>query len=189
MNTANPLLDPISDQVQQAIEALFFAASEPLPFSTLCHIIKDTYDLPESWIDQAFHKYREELQKSHRGIELVEIAGGFILRTKAPLKPLIDRMCLGKTKEKLSESQLETLACIAFRQPITKQEIEAIRGVDASASMNNLLERKLIEVAGRKEVLGRPIMYQTTQHFLKHFGLKDIKQLLTAETLPKDQIP
>jgi segregation and condensation protein B len=181
MKPDNPISDHIAEAVQQAIEAILFASSEPMAFPSLSTIIKETYDVPEKWIEIAFQKYREELQKSSRGIELAEIAGGFILRTKAHMKPLIDRMCLGKTKEKLSSAQLETLACIAFRQPITKQEIEAIRGVDSSASMSNLLERKLIETAGRKEVLGRPHMYQTTQHFLKHFGLKDLHQLRHAK--------
>lgn len=177
MDITDPFLDPISEQVQQAFEALFFAASEPIPFSSLSRMIKETYDIPDHWIERSFQKYQEEMQKTHRGIELVELAGGFIIRTKAHMKPLIDRLYLGKTKEKLSESQLETLACIAFRQPITKQEIEALRGVDPSASISNLLERKLIEVAGRKEVLGRPLMYQTTADFLKHFGLNDLAQL------------
>lgn len=183
MDTTDPFLDPISEQVQQAFDALFFAASEPVSFPALCSIIKDTYDIPEHWIERSFQKYKEAMQKNYRGIELVEIAGGFIVRTKAHMKPLIDRMHLGKTKEKLSESQLETLACIAFRQPITKQEIEAIRGVDPTASISNLLERKLIEVAGRKEVLGRPLMYQTTTVFLKHFGLNDLAQLKKSELL------
>lgn len=185
MDRADKFLEPISEQVQQAIEALLFAASDPLSPETISLIIRDTYDIPESWIKRALETYKKELEKSCRGIELAEIAGGFLLRTKAHLKPLIDRMALGRTKEKLSSAQLETLACIAFRQPITKPEIEAIRGVDSSASINNLLERKLIEVAGRKEVLGRPLMYQTTTHFLKHFGLKDLSQLHSS--LPETQ--
>ena len=179
MDTNLPLSEQIAEVVGQAIEALLFASSEPITRTTLVQIIKDLYDVPEQWIERAFEKYAEETQKNTRGIELVEIAGGYVLRTKPHLKPLIDRMRLGRTKEKLSAAQLETLACIAFRQPITRQEIEAIRGVDSSASVSNLLERKLIEPAGRKEVLGRPVMYQTTPFFLKHFGLKDLGALQT----------
>lgn len=177
-----PFTDQFASVLQQAIEAILFASSEPLPFQTISSAIKDLYDVPEMWIERGFHKYKEELEQQSRGIELVEIAGGFILRTKATLKPLIDRIRLGKTREKLSEAQLETLACIAFRQPITKPEIEAIRGVDSTNCIQNLLERKLIESAGKKEVLGRPLMYQTTISFLHHFGLKDLEELVIRNT-------
>ena len=169
----------IGEVLQQAVEAIFFATSDPLSFETLSQVMKDIYDVPLPWIQKAFDSYKQSLDSTNRGIEMIEVGGGFLLRTRPHLQPLIQRLHLGRTREKLSSTQMETLACIAFRQPITKPEIEAIRGVDTTAAIHNLLERKLIEPAGRKNVLGRPVMYQTTPFFLKHFGLKNIDQIRT----------
>jgi segregation and condensation protein B len=117
------------------------------------------------------------LEQEGRGVRLVEIAGGFRLVTKQEYATWIKRLDKTKSAAKLSRSALESLAIIAYKQPIVKSEIEEIRGVETSGVVRTLLERKLVRIVGRKEVPGRPIMYGTTKFFLEHFGLNDLTQL------------
>jgi segregation and condensation protein B len=118
-----------------------------------------------------------ELEQEGRGIRLAEVAGGYRLVTKQEYAPWIKRLDKAKSAAKLSRSALESLAIIAYKQPIVRSEIEEIRGVETSGVVRTLLERKLVRIVGRKEVPGRPIMYGTTKFFLEHFGLNDLSQL------------
>jgi len=122
-------------------------------------------------------RLEQDLAQDNRGIQLVKLAGGYRLVTKAEYAPWLKRLDKAKAAQKLSRSALESLAIIAYKQPLVRAEIEDIRGVETSGVLRTLLERKLVRIVGRKEVPGRPIMYGTTKFFLEHFGLQDIAQL------------
>jgi segregation and condensation protein B len=126
---------------------------------------------------QALRSLGDELEQEGRGLRLAEVAGGFRLLTKQEYAGWIKRLDKSRSTAKLSRSALESLAIIAYKQPIVRSEIEEIRGVETSGVVRTLLERKLVRIVGRKEVPGRPIMYGTTKYFLEHFGLNDLSQL------------
>jgi segregation and condensation protein B len=117
------------------------------------------------------------------GVELREIAGGWMLVTTTAQAEWVGRMLRGKRKMRLSRPALETMAIVAYKQPVTKTEIEAIRGVDSTAVLATLLERNLVTIRGRSKVVGRPLLYGTTQEFLGYFGLKDLSELPRPEEL------
>lgn len=174
---------PASDGAVQAIaerelrgivESLLFVSPEPLSVQRLVAIMGD---VTKADVAQALRGLGEELEQEGRGVRLVEIAGGFRLVTKQEYATWIKRLDKTKSAAKLSRSALESLAIIAYKQPIVRSEIEEIRGVETSGVVRTLLERKLVRIVGRKEVPGRPIMYGTTKFFLEHFGLNDLTQL------------
>jgi segregation and condensation protein B len=155
------------------IEGLVFAAGAPVPVSKLV----DALDGPERrQVVRALEQLGERLEEDGRGLRLVRVAGGYQLRTLAEHGPWIRRL-LGGRPPRLSRAMLETLAIIAYRQPCTKPEIEAIRGVDVDAVLSTLLERRMIRIMGRKEAPGRPILYGTTKEFLEVFSLPDLDAL------------
>jgi len=161
-------------ELQGIVESLLFVSQEPLSIQRLTAVIGD---VSKAEVVQALQVLGEELALEGRGIRLAEIAGGFRLVTKQEYASWIKRMDKSKSTAKLSRSALESLAIIAYKQPIVRAEIEEIRGVEASGVVRTLLERKLVRIVGRKEVPGRPIMYGTTKFFLEHFGLNDLSQL------------
>jgi segregation and condensation protein B len=124
----------------------------------------------------------EEYAGDERGFRLQQVAGGYQLRT-APANADFVKALLAQRPVRLTRASLETLAVIAYRQPVTRPEIEAIRGVDVDAVLTTLLERRLVRVLGRKDVVGRPLLYGTTAEFLETFGLKDLASLPTLEEL------
>ncbi|MCS6896384.1 MAG: SMC-Scp complex subunit ScpB [Nitrospira sp.] len=163
-----------SDELKGIVESLLFVSQEPLSIQRLVAVIGN---VTKTDVSNAIRNLEDELAKKGRGIRLVEVAGGFRLVTKQEYAPWVKRLDKAKATTKLSRSALESLAIIAYKQPIVKAEIEEIRGVETSAVVRTLLERKLVRIVGRKEVPGRPIMYGTTKYFLEHFGLKDLSQL------------
>jgi segregation and condensation protein B len=160
--------------VAAVLEALLFVSTEPLPVSRLTSAIGA---VSKAEVEQALKRLEEDLAQEGRGIQLVKLAGGYRLVTKADYAPWLKRLDKVKAAQKLSRSALESLAIIAYKQPLVRAEIEEIRGVETSGVLRTLLERKLVRIVGRKEVPGRPIMYGTTKFFLDHFGLQDISQL------------
>ena len=122
----------------------------------------------------------EKYDSNGRAVSIREIAGGYQLRTKEDLAPWI-RKYIASRPVRLSRAALEVLAVVAYRQPLTRQEIESIRGVDCSAVLQSLLERRLVKIMGRKDVPGRPIIYGTTRQFLEHFNLKGLSELPTLK--------
>jgi segregation and condensation protein B len=156
------------------LEALLFVSTEPLPVTRLATVIGT---VSKAEIEQALKRLQTELDQESRGIQLVKLAGGYRLVTKPDCAPWLKRLDKAKAAQKLSRSALESLAIIAYKQPLVRAEIEEIRGVETSGVLRTLLERKLVRIVGRKEVPGRPIMYGTTKFFLEHFGLQDIAQL------------
>jgi segregation and condensation protein B len=165
--------------LQPAIEALLFSSDQPLSLSLLAEAVDSAPDA----VEQALHALTESYASRGAGVELREIAGGWLLVTTAEQAEWVGRMLRGKRKMRLSRAGLETLAIIAYKQPVTKSEVEAIRGVDSSGVLATLLERTLVTIRGRSKVVGRPLLYGTTGEFLEHFGLKDLSELPRPEEL------
>ncbi len=168
-------LKALEDRELEAIlEALLFVSAEPMPIERLMVVLGE---VSKHEVKQALQALREEMDRQGRGVQLVELAGGYQIVTRKEYAPWIKRMAKIKAAPKLSRMALESLAIIAYRQPIVRSDIEQIRGVEVSTVLRTLLERKLIRMVGRKEVPGRPIMYGTTKLFLQQFGLSDLSQL------------
>jgi segregation and condensation protein B len=161
-------------ELAAVLEALLFVSSEPVPVARLAAAIGT---VSKAEVEQALKRLEEDLAHESRGIQLVKLAGGYRLVTKADYAPWLKRLDKAKAAQKLSRSALESLAIIAYKQPLVRAEIEEIRGVETSGVLRTLLERKLVRIVGRKEVPGRPIMYGTTKFFMEHFGLSDLSQL------------
>lgn len=163
--------------VKKVIEALLFATNEPISFQKLREIIDSIYPLQPRLLKAIIQDLQVEYLTQKRAFCLEEIAQGYLLRSCEEYRPYIDLLYRNKRGEKLSPASAEVLAIIAYRHPITRPQIDAIRGVDSSGTIHNLLERGLIEGVGKMEAPGRPTLYAITQEFLKHFGLRDIKEL------------
>lgn len=164
-------------RLKAILEALLFAAGEPVSLHRLAAVI-DTVAKEE--ITSAISALDAEYAMGGRGLTIEEVAGGYQLRTRKELAPQV-RKLLETKPPRLSRSLLETLAIIAYRQPVTRPEIEELRGVDSGGVLETLLERRLIKIAGRKEAPGRPLIYATTHEFLEVFGLKDLDSLPDLE--------
>lgn len=163
--------------VKRIIEALLFAASEPVPFTKLREITEAVYPFRPRILRELIDALQDEYISQQRAFRLEEIAQGFVLRSCQEYSPFVEMLYRNKRKEKLSQASAEVLAIIAYRQPVTKPQIELIRGVDCSGIMQNLAERQLIQPTGKLEAAGRPTIYGTTENFLAYFGLKDISEL------------
>lgn len=164
-------------QVKKIIESLLFASHEPLSFVKIREITDTFYPLPPRVLRYLIEELQRDYLSQQRAFRLEEIAQGFILRSCEEFSPFIDLLHRNKRTEKLTQASAEVLAIIAFKQPITKPQIESIRGVDSTGIVQNLLERQLIEPVGKLEAPGRPTLYGITKEFLKHFGLKDLNEL------------
>ncbi|MBI3357551.1 MAG: SMC-Scp complex subunit ScpB [Nitrospirae bacterium] len=161
-------------ELKAILESMLFVSPEPLSVARLVAVLGD---VTKTEVERVLRSLGNDLEQEGRGIRLVEVAGGYRLVTKQEYAPWIKRLDKAKAAAKLSRSALESLAIIAYKQPLVRSEIEEIRGVETSGVLRTLLERKLVRIVGRKEVPGRPIMYGTTKFFLEHFGLNDLSQL------------
>ena len=161
-------------ELKAILEAILFVSPEPVPVARLMSIVGTASKVD---IVQALGILTHDLDQDGRGIQLAQVAGGYRLVTKQEYGPWLKRMDKAKAAQKLSRSALESLAIIAYKQPLVRAEIEEIRGVETSGVLRTLCERKLVRIVGRKDVPGRPIMYGTTKFFLEHFGLQDLSQL------------
>ncbi len=161
-------------ELKAILETLLFVSHGPVTVERLASVLEG---VPKAEVRQALRSLQEEFDQVGRGLQVVEVAGGFQLVTRSDYGPWIKRLEKNKPAPKLSRSALESLAIIAYKQPIVRAEVEQIRGVEASGVIRTLLERKLIRMVGRKEMPGRPIMYGTTKYFLQHFGLRDLSEL------------
>jgi segregation and condensation protein B len=167
----------ISLQVKRLIEALLFSGNEPLSFNKIREITDAFHPLKPRQIKDLIYELQTEYLTSQRGFRLEEIGEGYMLRTCEEFSPYLDLLYRNKRTERLSQAAAEVLAIIAYRQPITRPQIESIRGVDSSGVIVSLLERNLIAPVGKMEAPGRPTLFGITQEFLSHFGLKDVKEL------------
>jgi len=164
---------------RQVIEGLIFASETPLPLQKI-HEILAPEELDKSAIRKAVADLAKFLEESGSALQVVELAGGYRLVTRKEIGDWIKKLNRPR-KVRLSGAALEVLATIAYKQPVTTPEIEAIRGVNSSGVIKTLLERNLIKVAGRMEAVGNPIMYATTREFLEYFGLRSLKDLPTLK--------
>lgn len=156
------------------LEALLFVTADPIPVTRFLALLGA---VTKQEVEQALTSLSHDYEQEGRGLQLTEVAGGYRIMTKAEFAPWLKRLEKVKAPSKLSRSALESLAIIAYKQPIVRAEVEQIRGVETSGVIRTLLERKLVRIVGRKEEPGRPIMYGTTKFFLEHFGLRDLSQL------------
>jgi len=168
-----------SAEVKAILEALIFASPEPLTRRAIDKLLETE---PTEDVDAALVELKRDYERPG-GLQLVEVAGGFQIVTRPDLHEWVRRLFHERTTQKLTVAGLETLAVIAYKQPITALEINEIRGVNASGVLNTLLERHLIKIVGRKKVVGRPFMYATTKEFLLRFGLNDLSDLPRVEDM------
>jgi len=166
------------DELKPVIEALLFVADEPLPFKQLCKILGG---VPEEDVMWALSELVADYDKRESGLEAREIAGGWRISTRPQYHEFIRKYLKSRPSARLSLPALETLAVIAYKQPITIPEILEIRGVTSSSAVKTLLEKRLIVTKGRKETVGRPMMYGTSKEFLIQFGLRDLSELPSIE--------
>lgn len=167
-------------EIKAALEALLFVTTEPLSVSRLAKILAGP---TPSQIHSLLLELQAEYDGSLRGMQIVEVAGGFQMATRPQFAEWIYRLKPSRRRNPLSQATLETLAIIAYKQPITRAEVEAIRGVDSSGTIHTLMELGLVDVGGRREVPGRPQLYVTTAQFLKVFGLRSLGDLPSIQEL------
>ncbi len=173
------------DEIKSILESLLFVADGPQSVQRLAEVL-DPVD--KELIHELLHELRQDCEAQNRGIRLVEVAGGYQLRTPKANAEAVKKF-LGGRPARMGKATLETLAIVAYRQPITKAEIEAIRGVDVDGVITTLLERNLIRAVARKDVPGRPFLYGTTPEFLQLFNLKDLSQLPTLKEMEEISLP
>ena len=170
------------DKMTGALEAVLFAAGEPVSVAELADLLQ--LDKPQVW--ELISELKQSYEAESRGLMLRETAGCFHLVTKPVYYSIL--LGLGRKKEvKLTNASLETLAIVAFKQPVTRAEMEAIRGVKVDGVLNTLLDLGLVAEVGRKKALGNPILYATTEKFLMVFGLNSLEELPPLETKPEDE--
>ncbi|TMA56587.1 MAG: SMC-Scp complex subunit ScpB [Deltaproteobacteria bacterium] len=173
------------DEIKSVLESLLFVADGPQSVQRLGEVL-DQAD--RETIESLLRELQNDFEGQNRGIRLVEVAGGYQLRTPKSNSEAVKKF-LGGRPARMGKATLETLAIVAYRQPITKAEIEAIRGVDVDGVITTLLERNLIRAVARKDVPGRPFLYGTTPEFLQLFNMKDLSQLPTLKEMDEISLP
>lgn len=165
------------EDLSRAVEALIFVADEPISTRVLAEVLDEDRDLIDSVIEELVESYEER----RGGLQIRQIAGGWQISTRAEVHEDVRRLLKTRPSAKLSLAALETLAVIAYKQPVTVPEILEIRGVQSASAIKTLLEKRLIVTKGHKETVGRPMQYGTSKEFLIHFGLKDLTDLPSIE--------
>jgi segregation and condensation protein B len=169
----------MSSELKSIVEALIFASPEPITLKTLAKLLDAE---PKEDIAAAVDALKQDYERPG-GLQMVEVAGGYQIVTRPELHEWVRRLFHERTTQKLSVASLETLAVIAYKQPVTAPEIAEIRGVNTAGVVGTLIERKLVKIVGRKQVVGRPFLYGTTREFLERFGLNDISDLPKVEDM------
>lgn len=176
-------MDKISENKRHIIESVIFGSDEPLSMRQIIDILwSSDVNLPrfrvkEEEVLTIIRELNSEYVQSNRSFRIIQVAGGFQFATMPEFAEWLGRMVKEKARRKLTQATLETLSVIAYKQPVTKPEIEAIRGVNADYAIQKLMERGLVTIVGRAASPGRPLLYGTTQDFLKHFGINDLSEL------------
>ncbi|MBI2608657.1 MAG: SMC-Scp complex subunit ScpB [Deltaproteobacteria bacterium] len=173
-------------ELKKIIEALILSSGRPLPLPKMKSILEEGQQMTTSYLKELLDEMQKEYE-SERGIALVEVAGGYQFRTHARMQ-----LWLKKLDEfsplKMSRALVETLAIIAYKQPLTKTEIEDIRGVDSVYTLKTLLDANLVRISGKKEEVGHPLLYATTDYFLEFFNLKSLKDLPSLKDFQEIQV-
>jgi segregation and condensation protein B len=168
---------------KSVLEAFLFLSGEVLTYASL----KDIIEIPEPEVKRLMEDLMEEYRERNAGLLIVEIANGYQMVTNPEYADLVRKFKNTHVSSKLSMPALETLAIIAYRQPIIRAEVEQIRGVNSDSAIKTLYEKRLIKIMGRKEAPGRPFLYGTTREFLQYFGLKDLTELPTLKDLTREE--
>ena len=176
----NHAVDLPDEEFDRIIEALLFATGESLSANRIAEVADGA---TVRRVRAAIERLREEYGRSLRAFDILEIAGGFRLFSRQEYEPYVARLEKTRSADRLTAAALETLAIIAYRQPLIRADIDAIRGVQSGAMLRSLMEKKLIRVVGRSDQPGRPLLYGTTKRFLDHFGLTSVKDLPRIEEL------
>ena len=166
------------DNIKSVLEALLLASEKPLTIEQVKFVL-GAIEVTE--IRAKLEELKQEYEQSNRGIRVAEIAGGFQLITASAFAPFLKKLFKERHVERLSKPALETLAIIAYKQPLTKLEIESLRNVNVDGVMRSLLDKNLIRISGRKKAPGRPFVFGTTKQFLEYFGLKSLEELPKME--------
>ena len=169
--------------LKSAIEALLFSSGEPLSLQDLANYLEKK----SKFIEIIIQEMMEEYTASNRGIKIICIKGSYQLVTKAKNADYIQKLLKKNKKQSLSQASIESLAIIAYKQPITRIDIDEIRGVKSESAIQRLIEKELIKEIGRLEVPGRPILYGTTEEFLRQFELKDLKDLPSLDLFGQEE--
>jgi segregation and condensation protein B len=168
-----PAANPSSPNPLEVLEALLFASDAPLEAER----IRDVLELASVAEARALVADLTARRDGGGPLQIVEVAGGYRMVTRPEFAPWLVRLARARTRVRLSRPALETLAIVAYRQPVSRPEVDAVRGVNSEGVLENLLERRLVRIAGRKEAPGRPFLYETTREFLVAFGLRDVGEL------------
>ena len=166
----------------EAAEAIIFAADDPVPAARIAEIVAEVTgntDVTAEEVEAAVRRLNEEYRAADRALEIHEWGEGYRMATRSTLSPFVKTLFLGEQEKSLSRSLMETLAVVAYRQPVTRPEVDFIRGVNSDYAIRKLLEMGLVDVEGRADSLGRPLLYATTQRFLEQFGLNSLEDLPT----------
>lgn len=167
------------DFLKQHIEALIFAAPQAIPFAEIHAVLVETFqtEIPEEEVQTVLKQINTQFQTDTYAFELVEIAGGYQFMTKGAYHSTVAVHLKQTTKKRLSQAALETLAIIAYKQPVTRTELEEIRGVNCDYALQKLLEKELVMIAGRSEGPGRPLLYGTSEKFMDYMGINSLADL------------
>jgi segregation and condensation protein B len=168
------------NELRAAIEAMLFASDAPVSVATLCDVLPRA---DETLVMACIGDLKEAYGAAEGGLQIVNVAGGYHIRTRPEVAHWVERLLRKRRRMRLSQAALETLAIVAYKQPVTKMEMESIRGVDVGGVLGTLLERNLITITGRSKGPGRPLLYRTTAEFLDHFGLNNLEDLPSLEEL------
>lgn len=166
-----------------AIEALLFISEKPLMIDQIKEVFEDR---EPGKLREIILELKNDYENAQRGLRIAEVAGGFQIVTSVEVSGILKKFYKLRDAQKLSKSALETLAIIAYKQPVTRLDIESLRGVNVDAVMRNLLEKNLIRITGKKDVIGRPFVYGTTRQFLEYFGLASLEDLPKIEEFVKN---
>ena len=201
MSDESPSPEP-AFPLHRIIEAVLFASQKPVSAKELSSILKGAAEagkenpdltafakIKASQIQEAIQKLEQEYEETGRSFEVRESAAGWQLVTRASFAPWLRQLFPENRQARLSAPAMETLAIIAYRQPITRADMEAVRGVAVDGVLQTLLDRNLVRIAGRSEIAGRPLLYETTQFFMDHFGLKNLDDLPNASELRRVALP
>jgi segregation and condensation protein B len=167
----------MTSSLKAALEAVLFATNHPLSLEAAAEAL----EAPVGEIQGALEDLARGYESGGRGVRLAELAGGWQILTRPEFSSAVERMLVGRRRARLSRAGLETLAAVAYHQPMTKGEIDTIRGVDCSGALRTLLDRELVTVKGRSDKVGRPLLYVTTDAFLEYFGLRSLEDLPQLE--------
>jgi len=171
-------MNPTVPEPIDVVEALLFASEAPVEAER----IQEVLDLPSAGqARELVQMLVERLDGQGRALQIIEVGGGYRLVTRPEVAPWLVKLARSRTRSRLSRSALETLAIIAYRQPASRPDIDAVRGVNSEAVLDNLLDRRMVRIAGRKDSPGRPFLYETTRDFLVAFGLRDLTDLPKIE--------